>query len=150
VTAADLLAAEHLPMDVVFLSACESGRSEVEGGDELMGLVRAFLLGGTRAVVVSLWRVDELATRVLAELFYQAYIGSHLAAAQALRQAQLAVRTLTWADLVSRLAQNGDPSETITQTVDRLAAMNATWRIPDANCPLAHPYFWAGFGVVGS
>lgn len=150
VTAADLLAAEHLPMDVVFLSACESGRSEVEGADELMGLVRAFLLGGTRAVVVSLWRVDELATRVLAELFYQSYLGSHQTAARALCQAQLAARTLTWADLVRCLVRTGDRPEAIKQTTDRLAAMNEWWRTPDSNCPLAHPYFWAGFVVVGS
>lgn len=150
VTVADLLAADHWPMDLVFLSACESGRSDVEGADELMGLVRGFLLGGTRAVVVSLWRVDELATRLLVELFYQAYVGGAHAPAHALRLAQLAVRTMTWAALVDRLTHNGDTPAVIQATVDRLAGMNESWRMPDTNCPFAHPYFWAGFVVVGS
>ncbi len=150
ITAADLLAADQLPMDLVFLSACESGRSHVEGADELMGLVRAFLLGGTRVVIVSLWRVDELSTRLLAEQFYQAYIGSRHAPARALRQAQLKVRALTWDDLARHLADIGDSPATTGATIERLRAMNETWRAPDTNHPFAHPYFWAGFVAVGS
>ncbi len=150
VTAADLLAAGSLPMDLVFLSACESGRSEVEGADELMGLVRAFLLGGTRAVVVSLWRVDELSTRVLAELFYEAYVGDQQPPARALRLAQLGVRNLTLTGLADRLARDGLPGDAIDTTLERLVAMNATWSVADHRFPLAHPYFWAGFVVVGS
>ncbi len=150
VTAADLLAAGRLPMDLVFLSACESGRSEVEGADELMGLVRAFLLGGTHAVVVSLWRVDELATRILVEQFYQAYVAGQQPPAQALRQAQLAVRSLTWVELARGLTVNGNSLAPGNAAIERLAKMNEYWRMPDPNCPFAHPYFWAGFVMVGA
>lgn len=150
VTAADLLAAGSLPLELVFLSACESGRSDVEGADELMGLVRAFLLGGTRTVVVSLWRVDELSTRILAESFYQAYMIEQQSPARALRLAQMAVRTLTWAGLTQRLVADGLASGEIDGTLARLTAMNATWRTTEPACPLAHPYFWAGFTAVGS
>lgn len=150
VTAADLLATGSLPMDLVFLSACESGRSEVEGADELMGLVRAFLLGGTCTVVVSLWRVDELSTRILAELFYEAYVDDQQPPARALRLAQLGVRTLTLTSLADRLARDGLMGETLDATLNRLVAMNASWPSADHQHPLAHPYFWAGFVVVGS
>ncbi|QLQ06020.1 MAG: CHAT domain-containing protein [Anaerolineae bacterium] len=150
VTAADLLAAGRLPMDLVFLSACESGRSEVEGADELMGLVRAFLLGGTHAVVVSLWRVDELAARILVEQFYQAYVAGQQPPAQALRQAQLAVRSLTWVELARGLTVNGNSLAPGNAAIERLAKMNEYWRMPDPNCPFAHPYFWAGFVMVGA
>src|SRR5205085_2399619 len=44
-----------LNADLVTLSACMSGLSQVMSGDELMGLQRAFLYAGASAVVCTLW-----------------------------------------------------------------------------------------------
>ena len=55
---------------LVTLSACETGRSAVVGGDELIGLSRGFLFAGASTLVQSLWRVDDVATTVLMEYFY--------------------------------------------------------------------------------
>ncbi len=41
---------------LVTLSACETGRSVVAGGDELIGLSRGFLYAGASTLVQSLWR----------------------------------------------------------------------------------------------
>jgi len=56
---------------LVVLSACETGRGRTAGGDDQVGLVRAFGLAGARAVLATLWRVDDVASIVLMELFYE-------------------------------------------------------------------------------
>jgi CHAT domain-containing protein len=55
---------------LVTLSACETGRSAVRGGDELVGLSRGFLFAGAATLVQSLWRVDDSATARLMQQFY--------------------------------------------------------------------------------
>lgn len=55
---------------IVTLSGCETGRSMVTGGDELMGLSRGFLFAGAATLVQSLWRVEDGTTARLMEHFY--------------------------------------------------------------------------------
>ena len=74
---------------LVTLSGCETGRSVVAAGDELIGLSRAFLFGGAVTLVQSLWRVEDVSTARLMERFYRA-IGAGKSASAALRRAQLA------------------------------------------------------------
>jgi CHAT domain-containing protein len=80
-----------LPLEgaLVVLSACESGRAAVHGGDELVGLTRGFLYAGAAALVQSLWRVEDGSTARLMDGFYRALQGGWSASA-ALREAQLA------------------------------------------------------------
>ncbi len=75
---------------LVVLSGCETGRSRVRPGDELIGLVRGFFFAGARSVVASLWRVDDTVSAELMDLFYGALL-RHQPVAAALREAQLAV-----------------------------------------------------------
>lgn len=60
----------RLQADLVTLSACQSGRSVVKGGDELHGLMRAFLYAGARALLLSFWRVVDVATLAWMDTFY--------------------------------------------------------------------------------
>jgi CHAT domain-containing protein len=85
--AVDLLG---FPLDgaLVVLSACESGRSRVVPGNELLGLPRAVLGAGARTAVVSQWIVQDDAAAQCMELFYQAR-GVGADTASALRQAQI-------------------------------------------------------------
>lgn len=55
----------------VLLSGCDTGRSAVASGDELLGLVRAFFGAGASSLVLSLWPVhDESGARSM-ETFYK-------------------------------------------------------------------------------
>jgi CHAT domain-containing protein/tetratricopeptide (TPR) repeat protein len=93
-TASDVLEYLHLECDLVILSACESGLSRVRRGDELIGLVRAFMYAGTPALICTLWRVDERSTRILMESFYQEIQGG-TGYAEALKRAQIYLMNLT-------------------------------------------------------
>lgn len=79
-----------LETGLVTLSACESGRSRVVEGDELLGLARAFLGSGVASLVVSLWLVNDASTAQLMEEFYRCLQAGQSKAA-ALRAAQRAL-----------------------------------------------------------
>jgi CHAT domain-containing protein len=62
-----------LRADLVTLSACQTGLGRISG-DGMIGLSRAFLIAGARAVLVSQWSVSDSATAQLMELFYRVYL----------------------------------------------------------------------------
>jgi tetratricopeptide (TPR) repeat protein len=78
----------RLNADLVTLSACQTGRSVVGGGDELLGLTRGFLSAGAASLVLTHWAVEDRSTSALMEVFYKDY-GQGVPAAEALRGAQL-------------------------------------------------------------
>jgi len=52
----------------VILSACDSGKSGIDSANDLLGLIRAFLVAGASTVVSSLWPLhDETALKMMAE-----------------------------------------------------------------------------------
>ena len=60
-----------LDCDLATLSACQTGTTSVEAGDELFGLIRGFLSAGARSVAASLWLADDRATTYLMADFYR-------------------------------------------------------------------------------
>jgi CHAT domain-containing protein len=85
-TAQDIYGLE-LNADLVFLSACRSGRGKVTG-DGVVGLTRSFVYAGTPTVVATLWDVADEPTRRLVPEFYRGYL-QHARPGRALRTAQL-------------------------------------------------------------
>ena len=57
--------------NLVTLSGCQSGMSEVTGADDLLGLMRGFLYSGARSLLLSLWNVNDESTAALMVDFYQ-------------------------------------------------------------------------------
>ncbi len=51
-------------VDLLTLSACETGLGRVDAGDNLGGLPASFLIAGVRTVVATLWQVISSASRV--------------------------------------------------------------------------------------
>jgi CHAT domain-containing protein len=78
----------RLKASLVTLSACQTGRNVIGGGDELLGLMRAFLGAGAASVALTLWAVEDRSTAQLMETFYQKLIEGYSKGA-ALREAQL-------------------------------------------------------------
>lgn len=91
---AEQVATLSLQAQVVVLSACETAGREsgdATGGDEWVGLVRAFLLAGAGRVVASHWPVDDRITASFMSNFYRLLVSGQPPAA-ALREAQLDLR----------------------------------------------------------
>jgi len=111
----------RLPVSLVTLSACKTGRSVVGGGDELLGIMRAFLAAGAASLVLSHWAVEDRSTLILIETFYQNLI-SGKTKAEALQHAQ-----------VHLLTHRERPA--FAEEHESLA--------------YSHPYYWAPFFLIG-
>ena len=78
----------NLNAQLAVLSACETGIGKFQRGEGIMSLARAFKYAGCPNLVMSLWKVDDLATMELMELFYQ-HLKEGMEKDAALRQAKL-------------------------------------------------------------
>ncbi len=133
-TARQVLAAWQLEVDLVTLSACQTGVSRLLRGDEPMGLVRAFLAVGARAVLVSQWAVADMPTFLLMQQFYHKLMAG-VDAAAALHAAQVWLQVLPRHELLARLADL--PGSDVED-------------VPEGPRPFAHPRYWAAFILVGA
>ena len=77
---------------LVVLSACQGATGALGGGDEIVGLVRPFLATGARAVVASLWSVDDNATARWMAQFYESLAKDGVPPTDAVRLGQARVR----------------------------------------------------------
>jgi CHAT domain-containing protein/tetratricopeptide (TPR) repeat protein len=104
------IARTGLRADVVVLSGCATGDGGELRGEGVLGLTYGFLANGSRAVVASLWPIEDASTARFMSEFYGAY-RSAPQPAEALRRAQLRTRgsaaTAAWASFVVRA--NGFP-----------------------------------------
>jgi CHAT domain-containing protein len=78
-------------LQLVVLSACESGLGRTVNGEGAFGLQRAFHTAGAQNVVASLWKVDDQATASLMALLYDRLWRKNEPPIEALRNAQLTI-----------------------------------------------------------
>lgn len=128
-------------VDLMTLSACQTA---IGGGDgtELEGFAAIAQRKGVKAVMASLWPIDDAGTRLLMESFY----GTHQATkgqtkSESLRQAQLSLLNGTAKGTPG--VHRGDPVEAADDnTIPKFTK--------DPAKPFAHPYFWAPFVLIGN
>lgn len=75
---------------LVTLSACDTGLGEIQNGEGVYGLRRAFVLAGTETLVMSLWPVSDYVTRELMTNYYRG-LRQGLGRGEALREVQLSM-----------------------------------------------------------
>jgi len=109
----------RLNAELVVLSACKTARGKLYQSEGLVGLTSAFLDAGSRAVVASLWRVNDQSTSLFMGAFYK-YLKAGKPKAEALRLARNRVmKSKMWS-----VALGKEQS-------------------------LASPFFWAPFILIG-
>lgn len=77
--------------DLAVLSACQTGLGDIRGGDDVLGMNRAFIFAGTHSLMSSLWRVSDVSTAILMKQFYREYARGNKAGS--LRRAMLHVKS---------------------------------------------------------
>ncbi len=112
---------------LVVMSACETAQIKPTLADEYMGLSSSFLFAGAHNVLATQWPVEDNATRLLMENFYQ-NLNEGLSAVKALQHAQHQLRTMT--------------KETVRERFPNITIGGKPYTYES-------PYYWAGFVLIG-
>jgi CHAT domain-containing protein/Tfp pilus assembly protein PilF len=97
---------------VAVLTACDTARGTIGGGEGVIGLAWSFLAAGTPSMVVSLWQLDAASATALTsdlhEHLRRSMVSGHIRVADSLRDAALTLRSdpryrhpYYWAGLVA-------------------------------------------------
>jgi tetratricopeptide (TPR) repeat protein len=90
VTASEIAAMDLHGVEWAVLSGCETGLGKVLPGEGVFGLRRAFQMAGARTVIMSLWPVDDSATRTWMTALYREHLVRRRPTAESVRAANLA------------------------------------------------------------
>jgi CHAT domain-containing protein len=148
-TAEQILRGWKLDAELVSLSACNSGLGKYRDGEGYLGFSQALFLSGARSLVLSLWQVDDAATALLMTRFYENLLGTpdnpqaRLSKAEALAEAKRWLRGLS-VEEVRQLSQDLPARG----TRGRFAPAKPGTE-PAAPPRFEHPYYWAGFILIG-
>ena len=77
-----------LNADLVVLSACETARGVVRTYEGSLGLSRAVLMAGAKAVLATLWKVGDESSREIVVDFYRGWLSDGLSRVDALARAK--------------------------------------------------------------
>ena len=107
--------------DLVVLSACETGLGRNVPGEGYIEFAHAFFQAGARSLLCSLWKVEDQTTSLLMRRFYE------------------------------NLRSGGRDGRGCPKAValQRAKRWLRRWRDDDGTRPYEHPYFRAGFVLVG-
>jgi CHAT domain-containing protein len=123
--------------DLLTLSACETGMSgNASNGREVDGLGTTAQLKGAKAVISSLWSVNDASTGLLMGDFYKRWAdgAGKVAKVEALRQAQLDL-------LLGKVTPEGGAGGR------GFSVEEAASQAPRG---YEHPYYWAPFVLMGN
>jgi CHAT domain-containing protein len=125
-TAAEIATLDLSGTDIVVLSACNTALGEVTT-EGVWGLQRAFKQAGAQTIVMSLWQVDDEATAVFMQYFYEALLKGRQTLAKAVSiDTEIAEHIFNY------------PHDAIA-TAQRRMRQHPKY---------SNPYYWAGFIVV--
>ncbi len=90
-TAEEIAALDLADVEWAVLSACDTGAGEVQAGEGVFGLRRAFQVAGARTVIMSLWSVEDESARQWMQALYEGRLLKGLSTAEAVREASLSL-----------------------------------------------------------
>ena len=124
-TAKELANVDFRGLELVVLSACQSGLGDVTG-EGVFGMQRGFKKAGAKSMLMSLWKVDDAATAMLMSEFYRNFTNGKNAY-ESLRLAQQHVRTYETKEEIKE-----ESGETIKKKVRKFE----------------DPFYWAAFVLL--
>jgi tetratricopeptide (TPR) repeat protein len=129
--------------EVTILIACKTGLGDVQLGEGVFGLRRAFAVAGCKALIMSLWKVPTRVSLLLMDLFLSD-VKLGLGKREALLKAQSYIRTIT----IRELQQfRDDPDRDIlAEFINEKKVISEEFieANPDYQL-LSHPYFWGAW-----
>jgi CHAT domain-containing protein/ABC-type Fe2+-enterobactin transport system substrate-binding protein len=140
-------------LDEIFFSCCETNLGIPSLTDDLLTIGTGFLCAGARAVISTLWAVEELATALFCIHYYQQRQAG-LDRPTAIHEAQKYLRSLTLQQILTYLqaqfsiAQASQDQQSIKAVQRNLKAMAVQSSDPNST-PYSSPYYWAGFICQG-
>jgi len=148
-TAEDVSGMNLLGTELVVLSACDTGLGEVHISEGVFGLRRSFVLAGAKTLVMSLWRVPDLASAILMQRFYYNLVILNLDRSEALRNAQIYIRDVTVGEIKEQwlskriLKRLSGGNENVMHDLQRLK------KSPDNRCPFTECIYWGAYVCQG-
>jgi tetratricopeptide (TPR) repeat protein len=127
----------------VFLSCCETNLGQTTITDDLLTLGTGFLCAGARSVVSTLWAVNDLATSLFSIFYYQ-FRQASCSRPDALRRAQMRLRTISGAELEALYKPQIDA---IFLKINQ--NLNLTKGLYAQSNPFADLAYWSGFICQG-
>jgi serine/threonine protein kinase/CHAT domain-containing protein/tetratricopeptide (TPR) repeat protein len=155
-TAEQILRTWKLDAELVTLSACQSSLGK-PGGEGYLGFSQALFLAGARSVVLSLWKVDDEATALLMERFYANLLGRRpgltgpMPKAEALREAKDWLRQSAeqTPGAVVAMTRGENRKLVLPESSPSSGLEISSPQPPAVPRRFAHPYYWAGFILIG-
>lgn len=131
-TAMEIAQLDLRGLDLAVLSACQTALGDVTG-EGVFGLQRGFKKAGAKSLLMSLWKVDDTATRLLMNKFY-ANLCNGMNKGDALKDAQSYLRSYT------------PPTDSFED--DEMFDPSFEDDVPSEDHPYDNPQFWAAFVLL--
>jgi CHAT domain-containing protein/tetratricopeptide (TPR) repeat protein len=148
-TAEEACALDLGSTELVVLSACDTGLGEGQGSEGIFGLRRSFQLSGASTLVMSLWKVDDLATAFLMGRFYDNLLARGLDRDLSLSEAQRSTRAVTVGQLRAEWLNAATIDHLASGDGEARRALRELARQPDVYRPFEYPFYWGAFICQG-